>query len=253
MSEGVANGTGRSPVQWVRSLVFNTQMYLMMALMAAAFLPWALVDRRGAYAAVRSYCRWVRWTAGWMIGLKTEVRGPAPTSEVLIAAKHQSFLDIIMIVSVVPRPKFIMKRSLVWTPFVGWYGLRIGCVPVNRGRRAEAIRQMVEGVAKGLALPGQLIIYPQGTRVAPGAVLPYKVGSGLLYTQTGQPCVPAGTNVGLFWPRGGVYRRPGLAVVEFLPTIEPGLPITEFMARLEAEVEASSDRLMAEAGYVAPR
>jgi 1-acyl-sn-glycerol-3-phosphate acyltransferase len=71
----------------------------------------------------------------------------------------------------------------------------------------------------------------------------------VLYEQTGQTCVPAATNVGLFWPRKGIYRKPGLAVVEFLPEIAPGLGREAFMQRLEAEVEDASDRLMREAGF----
>ncbi len=239
-------------VQWLRSLVFSFQMYAMMALMAVVYTPWAIFDREGAYAAVHAYTRWVRWTARWMVGLRTEVRGTPPTDEVIIGSKHQSFLDIIMIVSAVPRPKFIMKKELKWAPILGWYALRIGCVPVDRGRRTEAIRMMMDGVKKGQTLPGQLIIYPQGTRVAPGAKKPYKVGTGLLYEQLGQACVPAATNVGVFWPRRGVYRKPGVAVVEFLDPIPPGKPVDRFMAELEELVERHSNRLMDEAGFAPP-
>jgi 1-acyl-sn-glycerol-3-phosphate acyltransferase len=85
--------------------------------------------------------------------------------------------------------------------------------------------------------------------VPPGETRPYKVGTGLLYDQLAQPCVPAATNVGVFWPKRGILRKPGLAVVEFLPPILPGMPVPEFMARLEAEVETASQRLMAEAGF----
>jgi 1-acyl-sn-glycerol-3-phosphate acyltransferase len=220
-----------------------------MPIMAVFFTPWAIVDRRGAFAGVHAYTRWVRWTAGWMVGLRTEIRGAIPTDEVLIASKHQSFLDIIMIVSVVPKPKFIMKQSLKWAPILGWYALRIGCVPVDRGKRAEAIRRMVADVQGGAQEPGQLIIYPQGTRVAPGAQKSYKIGTAVLYGATGQTCVPAATNVGVFWPRTGIYRKPGLAVVEFLAPIDPGLEQDEFMQRLEREIETASNRLMAEAGF----
>jgi 1-acyl-sn-glycerol-3-phosphate acyltransferase len=236
-------------MQWLRSLLFVGQMYLMMAVLAVFYTPLAALDRKWAFAGVHAYCRWVRWTARWMVGLRTEVRGTVPTGEVLIAAKHQSFLDIILIVSEVPRPKFIMKSSLKWAPILGWYALRIGCVPVDRGKRAQAIAQMKEGVKNGRAGPGQLIIYPQGTRVAPGAYLPYKIGTAVLYDQIAQPCVPAATNVGVFWPRTGILRKPGLAVVEFLPPIAPGLPMQDFMAELEKVVETASDRLMAEAGF----
>ena len=95
----------------------------------------------------------------------------------------------------------------------------------------------------------QLVIYPQGTRVAPGARLAFKVGAGVLYDRMGVPCVPAATNAGVFWGRRSAYRRPGLAVVEFLEQIPPGLPVAEFMGRVEETVETASDRLMREAGF----
>lgn len=236
-------------VQWLRSLVFVGQMYLMMAVLAVFFTPFAIVSRPWAFHAIHAYCRWVRWTARWMVGLRSEVRGEVPSDEVLIASKHQSFFDIIMIVSETPRPKFIMKHTLRWAPILGYYAVRIGCVPVNRGKRAEALRQMVRGVRDGSQLPGQLIIYPQGTRVAPGVQRPYKIGTGVLYAELGQDCVPAATNVGVFWPRTGIYRKPGLAVVEFLPRIPAGKNTSAFMAELETVIEHASDRLMAEAGF----
>ncbi|MFV0245405.1 MAG: lysophospholipid acyltransferase family protein [Qingshengfaniella sp.] len=237
--------------RWLRSLLFILQMYLVMAMMALVFAPWAAFDRRGAFCAVRNYCRWVRLSARWLVGLHSEIRGPIPGDEVLIASKHQSFLDIILICSVVPRPKFIMKKQLVWAPIVGWYARLIGCVAVDRGKGGAAMRQMVADVRAGRSQPGQLIIFPQGTRVAPGAQRPYKIGTGVLYAETGQACVPAATNVGVFWPRQSLLRRPGLAVVEFLPPIAPGLETQTFMAHLTEAVETASDRLMAEAGFQA--
>lgn len=238
-----------TPIRWLLSLLFIIQMYLAMAVIAVAFAPWALVSRRGAYTAMHSYCAWVIFTARLLCGLRCEVRGTPPTGEAIVAAKHQSFLDIILIFHAVPAGKFIMKRELIYAPFLGQYALKIGCVPVNRGKRGAAIIRMKADVAAGAAEPGQLIIYPQGTRVDPGVSMPYKVGAGLLYEQLGQPCVPVATNVGLFWPKLGILRKPGLAVVEFLPPIAPGLKVQDFMTRLEAEVETHSDRLMAEAGF----
>ncbi len=239
-------------LQYLRSLIFNIQMYLMMALMALFFTPITLFYRPMAFTACRTYCRWVRWSARWMVGLRSELRGKVPTGECLIASKHQSFFDIIMIVSEVPRPKFIMKAQLRFVPIVGWYAKWIGCVPVDRGKRGQAIAEMKQGVEAGRATPGQLIIYPQGTRIAIDAKLPYKIGTGVLYNQLAQDCVPAATNVGVFWPRFGVLRKPGLAVVEFLPAIAPGQEQRAFMADLEQIIEGASLRLMAEAGYHPP-
>lgn len=238
-----------NPIRWLLSLIFIIQMYLAMAVLAVVFAPWALFSRHGARVACKTFCRWTLYSLRHLTGLRTEVRGTPPVGEALIAAKHQSFLDIIMIFNAVPAGKFIMKRELMFTPFLGQYALRIGCVPVNRGKRGAAIAKMKADVAAGAAEPGQLIIYPQGTRVAPGATLPYKVGTGLLYEQLEQACYPVAANVGLFWPKHGILRKPGLAVVEFLAPIAPGQKVPEFMAKLEAEVETHSTRLMREAGF----
>ncbi|MFN3822682.1 MAG: lysophospholipid acyltransferase family protein [Pseudorhodobacter sp.] len=239
----------RQALQWLLSLVFVVQMYLAMLVLGIVFFPWALFSRDGARAACHAFCRWVRFSLRVLTGVRTEVRGQVPQGEVLIAAKHQSFLDILLIFGAVPRGKFIMKKELIWAPILGLYALRIGCVPVDRGKRGAAITRMMADVKSGAQEPGQLIIYPQGTRIAPGVKAPYKVGTAALYGQLGQDCVPVATNVGLFWPKRGILRLPGLAVVEFLPPIPPGFNNAEFMARMEQDIETASDRLMVEAGF----
>ncbi|WP_372570850.1 lysophospholipid acyltransferase family protein [Ruegeria jejuensis] len=236
-------------VQWLRSLVFTIVMYLWMAVLGILFSPYALISRNGALYACKFYARSVIWMAGWMIGLKGQVHGPVPTGEVVIAAKHQSFFDIMLIFAAVPRAKFIMKRELLWTPFIGLYAKRLGCIPVNRGKKGAAVAKMVKDVASEFSEPGQLVIYPQGTRVAPGVHLKYKAGTAILYQGLEYPCVPAATNVGVFWPRSGILRKPGVATVEFLETIEPGLGRDVFTARLEELIETRSNELMREVGF----
>ncbi|MBO6886021.1 MAG: 1-acyl-sn-glycerol-3-phosphate acyltransferase [Marivita sp.] len=239
-------------IQWVRSLLFVISVYVAIAVVGLGLFPWAVVSRKGARTGCMSVCHFVRWAAPWMIGLKTEIRGTPPDYECIVASKHQSFLDVFLVFSAVPAGKFIMKRILMYSPIVGQYGLRIGCIPVDRGKRGAAIKQMVEGVKKGTATPGQLIIYPQGTRIAPGVKAPYKIGIAVLYEKLGQPCVPVAANVGLFWPKRGIYRKQGTAVVEFLEPIAPGLPRDEFLKLLETRIESASNRLNEEAGFHAP-
>ena len=236
-------------LQAIRSATFVGHIYLMMLVIGLAYAPYAIVSRHGARAACKGYSRYVFWSMRWWVGIRAEVRGDVPEGEVLIAAKHQSFLDIMMIFTALPSAKFIMKRSILWTPIIGLYAKRLECVPVERGKRGAAIAKMVADVEAGRVNPGQLIIYSQGTRVAPGVKKPYKVGTGVLYEQLGQPCVPVATNVGVLWPRTGLRRTPGLAVVEFLPPIAPGMEREEFMATLEETVEARSGALMRELGY----
>lgn len=236
-------------MQSIRSFLFIVQMYVMMLVIGLAFFPYALFNKDGAHRCSKIYSRWVFWTMGWMVGIRHEVRGEVPGGEVLIAAKHQSFLDILMIYNALPRARFIMKREILWTPVIGFYAKRMGCVPIERGKRRAAITRMVADVKAGRSDPGQLIIYSQGTRVAPGVKAPYKVGAAILYEQMAQPCVPVATNVGVLWPRKGMWRKPGLAVVEFLPAIAPGMEKQAFLSHLEELVEARSNALMRQEGF----
>ncbi len=238
-----------NPLRWLLSLIFIAQMYLALAVIAILYFPYALITQDGALAACKAFCRWVLFSLRILCGTRSEVRGTVPSGEVLIAPKHQSFLDILIIFNALPRARFIMKAELRFAPFLGWYALRIGCIPVNRGKRGPAITKMMADLAAGTVKPGQLIIYPQGTRVAPGEIRPYKKGTAALYRQLNQPCVPIGANVGLFWPKRAILRKPGVAVVEFLPAIPAGLSNNAFMAELEARIEASSTALLAEAGF----
>jgi 1-acyl-sn-glycerol-3-phosphate acyltransferase len=238
--------------QWVRSIVFIVQATVMMPVIGLLFAPWALFSLNGAYAACKGYSRWCFWTARWIIGLRCEVRGNVPEGEVLIAAKHQSFLDIMMIFTALPRAKFIMKKEILYTPVIGQYAKRMNMVAVDRGKRGKAITKMLDDVKAGRISGGQLIIYSQGTRVAPGVSAPYKAGTAALYEQMGHHCVPVATNAGYFWPRRGLFRRPGVAVVEFLEPIAPGMSKAVFMKTLENRVEAASETLLVDAGWKAP-
>ncbi len=235
-------------LQWIRSILYIVQATVMMPVIGLVYAPWAMFSLSGAYGACKAYARWCSWTAGWLIGLRCEVRGTVPQGQVLVAAKHQSFLDILMIFNALPRAKFIMKKEILYMPVIGQYAKRMGMVAVDRGKRGKAITKMLEDVRSGVIDAGQLVIYSQGTRVAPGVKAPYKIGTAALYEQMTQPCVPVATNAGYFWPRRGLYRRPGVAVVEFLDPIAPGLHKGQFMKELETRVEAVSDRLLEEAG-----
>lgn len=232
----------------LRSLAFDLAMYGLMGLMGVLCAPMAIWSVDGAYRAMQGYSRASFWLLRTICGLSVEIRGAVPQGDVIVCAKHQSFLDVMMLMAYLPRAKFIMKKELRWAPVLGLYALRIGSTPVARGAKGRAMKDMVAHAGRA-AEPAQLVIYPQGTRVNPGAHLPFKIGAGVLYERLGKPCVPAATNCGVFWARRSPYRRPGVAVLEFLEPIPPGLPISAFMARLEAVVETESNRLMREAGF----
>ena len=218
----------------LRSLLFDFLMYSTMLVQGILFAPLAIWSVNGTYWVMKLYSRTIIWYLKVICGLRVEYRGKVPEGEVIVCAKHMSFLDILMLMDILPRAKYIMKRELVYAPVIGLYALRIGSAPVARSKKGGAVIKMVADLEKAREKDsGQTVIYPQGTRVLPGAIRPYRVGAGVLYERFGQDCVPAATNTGVFWARRSRYRKPGLAVMEFLPTIPAGLPLKDFLAELE--------------------
>lgn len=234
-------------MRWIGSLICAIWVYGLMAILGLLFLPLAAWSRDGAYFAIGIYLRCVFWGLRVFCGLRAETRGPIPTGEVLVAAKHQSFLDILILMRDLPRARFVMKRSLVWAPMLGFYALRIGASPVTRGKGWASVKDMMNELSRRRGLDGQLVIFPQGTRVKPGVEAPYKPGSHLVYRGYGLPCVPAAVNTGHFWPRRGLLRKPGVAVVEFMEPLPDGLSPREFVTALTERIEPASERLSEEA------
>ena len=233
-------------MQWLRSAIHLVLIYGLMGLMGIVGAPLVLWSRAWTLRWMRLWTGAVFVLSRWLIGLRVEWRGPAPIEPVVVAAKHQSMLDVLMLFHVLPEPRFVMKRELVWAPIFGLYALRIGCIWVDRETRGEG-KVMLERLERTEARRGQIVVYPQGTRVPPGTHKPYRRGAAKAYAMFGLPMVLAATNAGWFWPKKGMLKRPGTAVVEFLETLPPGLPRAEVMQRMEASIEAASDCLGAEA------
>lgn len=237
-------------VQYVRSVLFIVLMYFWMAVLGIIGAPFAAVSRDKAYWFMKLYCTHVRWLLQVLCRIKVEVRGEVPTGDVIIASKHQSFLDVILHMLLVPRAGFIMKKELAYTPILGFYAKRIGVAPVRRGDKGKAMKKMIADVEAGNGEAKQLVIYPQGTRVPPGLHKPYKIGAGVLYEKFNKPCIPVATNAGVLWPKRGFYRKPGTVVMHYMEPMPAGMKLKEFMRTLERTVETESDALAREAGFV---
>lgn len=237
---------------YARSLFFNVWLYVTMFVYGIVLFPVALCSRDGTYWVMKLYSHHTLFWLRAICGTGYEVRGTPPETEVILASKHQSFIDMCILMVAIKRPRYISKRELIYAPILGQYGWRIDTIWVNRGKRGVAVKSMLGNALhqreQGIG-GGPIVIFPQGTRVAPGIKHPYKIGAWRLYDALAVPCVPAATNAGLFWGRRTVRRYPGTIVLEFLDPIAPGLPSAPFMAELEERVEAASDRLNAEAGF----
>ena len=236
-------------IQYIRSVLFICLMYLWMAVLGLAGAPFAAVSRDKAFWFAKFYARSVVWLLGVLCRIRIEVRGEVPEGDIIVVSKHQSFLDVIVHMMLLPRVNFIMKRELLYAPVLGFYAKRLGVAPVRRGDKAKAMKKMVADVEGGNGEPVQLIIYPQGTRVPPGQHKPYKVGAGVLYEKLGKRCIPAATNAGVFWPKRGFYRKPGTVVMHYMPAMPAGMTLKQFMRQMEETIETESNALMREAGF----
>jgi 1-acyl-sn-glycerol-3-phosphate acyltransferase len=232
-----------------RSLLFNFLFYLTTTLYLVLGSPLLFAPRRWAMAALANHARFELWLLKTIAGTKLDVRGreKLPDGPCIVAAKHQSAWETFALIPLFRDPAYLMKRELFWIPFHGWFSHKFEMIPVDRDKGPAALRRMLREAKKRIADGREIIIFPEGTRRAPGAPPDYKTGIVLLYEALGVPCVPLALNSGLFWPRRSLERRHGTIVVEFLDPIPPGLPKDEFIKRLVDAVETASARLLAEA------
>ena len=211
--------------------------------MGVACLPLLLAPRQAALAAVRLWARWVVAALALIVGLKVDIRGEAVLGPALVASKHQGMLDILIALVWLPDPCIVMKTELMWIPIFGWFSAKTGMIPIDRAAGASAVRALTAAATRALQDGRQLVIYPEGTRRAPGAEADYKPGIAALYRELALPCAPVATNSGLTWPGGGLAKYPGVAVYEALAPIPAGLKRAAFMAALEREIETACAQL----------
>jgi 1-acyl-sn-glycerol-3-phosphate acyltransferase len=234
----------------LRAFLFNVLFYVSTVLFLVLGSPLLFAPRSWAMWALALHAKTELWLLKTIVGTKLEVRGreKLPNSACLVAAKHQSAWETFALIPLFRDPAYLMKRELFWIPFHGWFSYKFKMIPVDRDKGPAALRRMLAEAKTRAAAGREIIIFPEGTRRAPGALPDYKTGVFLLYEALGIPCVPVALNSGLFWPRRSLKRYPGTIIVEFLDPIPPGLSKREFLPRLQATIETASNRLIAEAG-----
>ena len=248
-----------SPVLVLRSLAFQLFFYLWSAIYCLGVLPaYPFLSPPAMRAVARTWQRTVNAGLRLIVGLSYEVRGRAhlPAAPTIIASKHQSAWETLTFHALIPNVAVGLKEELTRIPVFGWYLLRAGNIKIDRGAGSRAIRSLIEGAKRAAGDGLCVLIFPEGTRRAPGDPPDYKPGVAALYGALRLPVVPVALNSGMFWPRRGFIRYPGRIVVEFLEPIPAGLDRKHFMALLERAIEDATARLVAEVpqdGAVASR
>ena len=233
----------------LRSLAFNLAFVAVTAVLGVVGLPVLLLPRRAVMAFGRFWARSVLALLGAIVGLDGEIRGKEhlPAGACIVAMKHQSAWDTLILPPLLGDPAVVLKRELLWVPLYGWYAARAGSIAVDRKGGAAALRGMVAAARQAAEDGRKIVIFPEGTRTAPGHRLVYQPGVAALYQALALPVVPAAVNSGLFWGRRSFVKRPGRITLAFLEPIPPGLPRREFMTELEARIEAATRELEEEA------
>lgn len=230
----------------LRSLIFNLGMWLTIppfALLAILLIPLPPVTRS------RLVSGWAHLMMAWLAlacGLRFRVIGREniPARPCVILAKHQSAWETIAFQTIFPPQIWVLKRELLWIPFFGWALAALSAIAIDRASGREALKQLVSQGKNRLVRGLWVVIFPEGTRTAPGERGKYHIGGAWLATHTGATVVPVAHNAGEFWSRNSLLKHPGLITVSIGQPIEAaGMKTEELNQRVEDWIEAEMPRL----------
>lgn len=233
-------------ILFLRSALFNAGFFVMTATVAAVFLPMLLGPPRLMRRAMRQWVRFLIWWMRVSAGIALEVTGtehlPPEGEAALIAGNHQSAFDTIVWFWLVPDVCYVMKRELFWLPLYGWWAKRSGHVGVDRDGSSQTMRKLMKDGKRAAEAGRQLVIFPEGTRAAPGEMLPLQPGIAALATATRLPVIPASTNSGDHWGRRRFLRPPGVIRIRVLPPLPARLQKEALMGQLEKALAEAMPR-----------
>ena len=230
----------------LRSLVFLIWFFGLTGVMAILGLPILPLGPRAMGAYANLWIRAMLFGARIICGLNYRVEGleQVPAGGVIIAAKHQSAFETLILPFIFPRACFVLKKELLAIPVFGWYLKATQQIAVDRTAGASAMKQMIAQAKAAAAQGRKIIIFPEGTRTAPGESRAYHPGVAALYKQLEIPVVPVALNSGLFWKRNAFLKEPGTAVLRLLPAIAPGQDPRSFLSDLKEKIESESQKLL---------
>jgi 1-acyl-sn-glycerol-3-phosphate acyltransferase len=228
---------------WLRSALFNAWFYGVTTLFALSSLPPRLLTLdRPAEWPLRLAQNWARCVLAGMrvlCGIRWTVSGRdnlPPDGPMLIASNHQSAFDTMVWLLLVPRPSYVVKRELLNVPLFGALCRLAGMIAVDRRAGADAIRALLRAADSAVRQRRQIVIFPEGTRVAPGVHVPLQPGVIALAGRTGLPVIPVATDSGHCWGRRAFRKLPGVIHIAIGPPIPASVPRNELMHRLERAI-----------------
>ncbi len=221
--------------QWVITPVF--------AVISLLTFPFSRLTR---YRIITTWSRLITGAAALICGVRYRVIGAEniPREPCVILSKHQSAWETLAWQTIFPPQVWVMKRELLWIPFFGWGLAMLSPIAINRGSGSKALRQMAEQGKERMAAGFYIVIFPEGTRVAPGARGTYHPGGAWLTVKTGALALPVAHNAGECWRKNAFIKQPGLITVSIgKPIASQGLSAAELNQRIEEWIESEMPRL----------
>ena len=222
----------------VRSLLYALIFYPGSVLYVLAGILVLPLGRGAVRSVADAWAGFNRVCARFLLGITSRVEGEVPSGPVLVAVKHQSMFETLEIALLLDTPATVMKSELGRIPLWGRLTRVYGILPVDRDGGGAALRRLLRAAAEAVAEGRPIVIFPEGTRVAPGETPPLEPGFAGLYRALGLPVVPVALDSGKVWPRRSFVKRPGVVTMRFGEEIPPGLPRKEAEARVHAAINA---------------
>ena len=207
---------------FLRSLAFALAQMLVTPPYALFALCTFALPRMTRYRLISGWSRLMIRMARAILGIDWRVEGREhlPSRPAVILAKHQSAWETMAFQLIFPPQVHVLKRELLWIPFFGWGLALMSPIAINRSRGMRALRTIARRGRERLAQGFWVVVFPEGTRVAPGVQREYQPGGAWLACATGAPVVPVAHNAGLLWPRNAFLKRSGTVTVRIGPPID---------------------------------
>jgi 1-acyl-sn-glycerol-3-phosphate acyltransferase len=233
-------------VQLLRSLVFTTYMMASACLFGTVMALGFWLPYRAQFAMARSWARILFWVLEHLCGLTFIVEGREriPPGNHIVMSNHTSAWETVAPFLIFPPQVWVLKRELLWIPFVGWGLKLLRPIAINRGDGHRAVNQVVEQGKARLRDGLWIIIFPEGTRVVAGETRKFGVSGAMLAIASGKSVVPLSHNAGTFWPRRGFLKKPGtIRVVIGEPIESTGKKARELNEEVKQSIEAGLARI----------
>ena len=234
----------------VRSTLFMVWALIWSVLIAPLVVIAALLLRgRWGYHAGKVWRLGIQWGVENLLGIRPKVIGleNMPQEPCVILSKHQSAWETMTLQDYVPKGAycvFVLKKELLSVPFIGWGLAAMKMISIDRKAGKDALDQVVQQGRERLQQGFYVIVFPEGTRVAPGQKKRYKAGGAYLATHVGCKVVPIAHNAGELWPRQAFLKKSGTVTVSIGPAFDAsGMTENEVKQRAEAWIEAEMRRL----------